>query len=146
MVFKFLKFDLVVGLNSKGLNIKLRMGDFRNLEVWQECRKFRSSVRLVAKSFPDDERFILTSQLMRSVSSVTANIAEGYGRFHPKESIQFTRIAKGSLTETLDHLTVALDEGYIDENQFNALLGHYETCIKLLNGYINYLIKKQRSS
>ena len=119
------------------------MKDFRDLEVWKESRKFRKQIRVIAKTFPSDERFILTSQIIRSVSSITANIAEGFGRYGHQENIQFCRIAKGSLTETLDHLTVALDEGCIDVLTFDELYRQYEICIKLINGYTNYLQKQK---
>jgi four helix bundle protein len=119
------------------------MKDFRDLEVWKESRNFRKQIRALAKTFPKDERFILTSQIIRSASSVTANIAEGFGRYHHQENIQFCRISKGSLTETLDHLTVALDENYITQIEFDDLYKQYEVCIKLINGYVNYL-KKQK--
>ena len=122
------------------------MKDFRDLEVWKESRKFRMIIREVAKKFPKEEQFILTSQIVRSVSSVTANIAEGFGRYHHQENIQFCRIAKGSLTETLDHLTVALDENYITNEKFDELYIQYEKCIRLINGYINYLIKQKKKS
>jgi four helix bundle protein len=119
------------------------MKDFRDLEVWKESRNFRREIRRIAKQFPREEQFILTSQIIRSVSSITANIAEGFGRYHHQENIQFCRIAKGSLTETLDHLTVALDEKYIDNSTFDELYKQYEVCIKLINGYTNYLQKQK---
>ena len=119
------------------------MKDFRDLEVWKESRSFRVEIRKIAKDFPKEEQFILTSQIIRSVSSITANIAEGFGRYHHQENIQFCRIAKGSLTETLDHLTVALDEKYITLEKFDELYKQYKACIRLINGYVNYLQKQK---
>jgi len=72
----------------------------------------------LAEGFPEHEKFSLTAQIKRSSRSITANIAEGYGRFHYKETIQFFRQSRGSLFETLDHLTTAIDEGYINEEEF----------------------------
>jgi four helix bundle protein len=59
---------------------------------------------------PEAEKYNLTNQIIRSSRSVTANIAEGFGRYHFQENIQFCRQARGSLVETLDHLYCCLDE------------------------------------
>ncbi len=116
---------------------------FENLEVWKECRKFRKSVSLLVKRFPSEEKYRLTGQIIRSSRSITANIAEGDGRFHYQDNMKFCRQARGSLTETLEHLICALDEGYISETQFLDFREKYELCIKLLNGYIAYLQKRK---
>ena len=115
------------------------MEDFTELKVWQESRKFRNNIRELVRTFPDSEKFMLISQIIRSSRSVTANIAEGYGRYHYQECIQFLRIGRGSLKETRDHLTVALDENYIDQNTYKTLLEQYFSCNRLINAYINYL-------
>jgi len=89
-----------------------------DLEIWKKSRSFRNEIAEVSKSFPDFEKFKLVDQIIRSSRSVTANIAEGHGRFHYQENIQFCRTARGSLLETFDHLTVALDEKYIFKGGF----------------------------
>ena len=71
-----------------------------------------------------------------------ACIAEGHGRFHYQDETQFVRQARGSLSETLDHLICALDEEYITDKQYNGLRIQYEVCMKLMNGNIAYLQKK----
>ena len=58
------------------------MGNFYNLEVWKNCRKFRIEIRKILKSFPPEEKYQLVDQLKRSSRSTTANIAEGFGRYH----------------------------------------------------------------
>ncbi len=117
---------------------------FMDLEAWKKARQLRREISILVKSFSSHERFELTSQIKRSARSVTANIAEGYGRFHHQENIQFCRIARGSLTETLDHLTVALDEEYLNDSEFETFEGKLEECLKILNGYINYLKKAKK--
>lgn len=119
--------------------------NFENLEVWKECRKFRVAISKLSKTFPKDEKYRLTDQIIRSSRSITANIAEGDGRYHFQENTQFCRQARGSLKETLDHLIVAFDEEYISEEQLNNFRNHYNICIKLLNGYIAYLQKRKQS-
>ena len=119
------------------------MKSFEDLELYKECRKFRRSVSDFVKTLPKDEKYRLVDQLLRSSRSITANIAEGHGRYHYQENIQFCRQARGSLSETLDHLIYALDEGYIEESRLREFRISYDQCLKLLNGYILYL-KKQK--
>lgn len=70
----------------------------------------------------------------------------GYGRFHYQENIQFCRQARGSLFELLDHLTVALDEKYIDENKFIEFKEQIFEVIRMLNGYIKYLNRRKNKN
>lgn len=58
---------------------------FEDLEVWKSTIIFRNSILNLTKKFPPDEKYKLTDQLIRSSRSVTANIAEGFGRFHHQE-------------------------------------------------------------
>jgi four helix bundle protein len=96
-------------------------------------------VSSLVRSFPQDERFRLSDQLLRASRSVTANIAEGYGRYHYQENIQFCRQARGSLYEIVDHITVAMDEGYIDKKRVAELKEKSFNVARMLNGYIQYL-------
>ena len=117
---------------------------FESLIVYKSCRLFRIKVaQLVKDKFPKKENYSLSSQIIHSSRSVTANIAEGHGRFHIRENIQFCRISRGSLTETLEHLYCALDEKYISEEEFSKLKIEYDYCLKLLNGYIKHLKSKK---
>ncbi|WP_347272787.1 four helix bundle protein [Candidatus Kuenenia sp.] len=116
---------------------------FETLEVWKKARELRKEISKLTKALPSDERFRLADQMIRASRSVTANIAEGHGRYHFQENIQFCRQARGSLYEVLDHLTVALDENYISEEEFNILKTKIFVVIKILNGYISYLKKRK---
>ena len=119
------------------------MGNFYDLEVWKNCRKYPNEIGKILKSFPAEEKFQLVDQLKRSSRSITANIAEGFGRFHYQENIQFCRQARGSLSETLDHLICAYDEELISKEILNNLKEQYELCFKILNGYISFLQKQK---
>jgi four helix bundle protein len=81
----------------------------------------------------------LGNQIRHAAISSTANIAEGYGRFHFKESIQFYRISRGSQFELKDHLISCLDLKYIPKEIFNERTNLLESSIKTLNGYIRYV-------
>ena len=118
---------------------------FEELEAWKECRKLRQMIAILVKSFPEYEKFRLTDQILRSSKSSCANISEGHGRYHYQENIQFCRIARGSLSETHNHLTDALDEKYITNEEFEIHVNQLKLCTRLLNGYINYLEKQKAS-
>jgi four helix bundle protein len=114
-----------------------------DLEVYKKSRLFRKDIAILAKSFPSEEKYRLTDQILRSSRSITANIAEGYGRFHYQENIQYCRQARGSLIETYDHLTCALDEEYINKELFYKHKEKYSELLGLLNGFILYLKKRK---
>jgi four helix bundle protein len=81
--------------------------------------------------------------MIRASRSVTNNIAEGYGRFHYLENIQFCRESRGSLYELIDHLIIANDEGYINEKTCCEFRESIDVLIRKLNGYIAYLKKRK---
>lgn len=112
---------------------------FENLEAWKSAKELRRTVAKLRRNFPPHEKFVLTQQVTKSSRSVSANISEGYGRYHYKDSTRFCRIARGSLTETLDHMIEANDEGYINEKDLQEIRQRYARCLKLLNGYVKYL-------
>ena len=93
----------------------------------------------LVKSFPVEEKYRLTDQIIRSSRSIGNNIAEGHGRYHYADSSKFLINARGSAIETIDHLIIALDENYIDEETFNGFRNDCEECLKMINGYISYL-------
>ena len=109
-----------------------------DLEAWKLARALRIDVTKHAKTFPAHEKYLLNDQLTRAVRSISANIAEGFGRYHDKESSQYYRQAKGSLIETSDHLICAYDEGYISQPELKKLLDQIEECGRVLNGLIRF--------
>ena len=113
--------------------------DFRDLNVWKVCRDLRIMIWKLCKRFPSEEKFRLTDQMVRASRSSTSNIAEGHGRFHFQENIQFCRQSRGSLFELIDHTLVAEECEYIDSEEKEELIGHIISAIRLLNGYIKYL-------
>ena len=116
-----------------------KVRSFEDLNCWKAGRHLRIEISHLIQKFPASEKFELVSQMRRASRSVTHNIAEGYGRFHYKENIQFCRIARGSLYELQDQLITALDEGYIDEKYYLEKKLKVVECITILNGYIKYL-------
>ncbi len=113
--------------------------DFRDLDVWKKCRDIRIMIWKLCKRFPSEEKFRLADQMIRASRSSTNNIAEGYGRFHFQENIQFCRQSRGSLFESIDHVLVAEECEYIDREEKEKLIKHIVSGIRLVNGYVKYL-------
>jgi four helix bundle protein len=118
---------------------------FEDLECWKACRKLRIFIaKQVVPVLPKYEQYRLGDQMLRAARSTTANIAEGYGRFHYLDNAKFCSNSRGSCWETLDHLITAHDEELIPDDiyQQGRDLSHH--AIKLLNGYMNYLYKQSK--
>lgn len=111
--------------------------NYIDLDVWKQARILSKEVYLVSSNFPSDEKFGLSSQIRRAAVSIPSNIAEGCGRNHPKDSIQFFYVARGSVYEVETQLYLASDLGFIEEIDLKTLLLKLETTRKLLNGFIN---------
>jgi len=120
---------------------------FRDLDCWKACRELRLFLaKEMVPVLPREEKYRLWDQILRAGRSATANIAEGYGRFHYLESAKFCSNARGSDYEALDHLITAHDEGLISDDLMARGEKFVESSVKLLNGYIRYLQNKSRSS
>ena len=120
--------------------------NFTELDVYKVCRSYRIEVSTITKQFPKEEKYLLTSQILDCSRSITACIAEGFGRYHFQENIQFCRISRASLFETLEHLITAFDEKYITNEKLIEMKAKHDNCLKLLNGYINYLERAKQMS
>ena len=84
----------------------------------------------------------MSDQIIRSSRSIGNNIAEGHGRFHYADAAKFLINARGSAAETIDHLIIVLDNKFIDEQIFGSFKNNCEECMKMINGYINFLRKQ----
>lgn len=112
--------------------------EYSELEVWKESRILVNLIYQNSKSFPKDETFGLTGQMRRCSVSIPSNIAEGCGRRTSADTIQFLHISRGSLYELETQLFIALDQGYLNKENFDILFGQILKCKKLLNGFIKY--------
>lgn len=121
------------------------MSDYslENLEVYQEARKFRRKIYSLIKSLPPEEKFNLNSQMRRAATSLTNNIAEGHGRYHFQENIQFVRISRGSLEELMDDLNICSDEKYFLDQELDPLKAEAANLLHRINGYLAYLRKRK---
>jgi four helix bundle protein len=116
---------------------------FEELELWKKARDFKKDVRKLAKQFPPEERYRLTDQITRSSRSINALVTEGHGRFTYPDQIHYCIQARGSLTETINHLIDAFDEEYISEEILVSFKQKGKEVERLLNGYLIFLRKKR---
>jgi four helix bundle protein len=119
------------------------MQDFRNLRVWQASRQLTVAVSAAVRRFPIEERFGLAAQLRSSVTSIGANIAEGFGRGSRADSARCLQIAVGSGCETLHHLITALDLGYLNQAEFDELEGKLGPVRRMLTNLLFRVRPKQ---
>ena len=91
---------------------------FEDLIAWQKARILAIEINQIVKKSGFTKDFMLIDQIIRSSRSITANIAEGYGRYTYNDYKHFLTIARGSLTKTQNHLYTAFDLGYITEEEF----------------------------
>jgi four helix bundle protein len=116
---------------------------FEELDCWKACRGVRQFISKLVKSYPKDEKYRIVDDMIRASRSTTHNIAEGFGRFHYQENIQFCRVSRGSLYELKDQLICSLDEGFIKTYEYQEGMELIDNAIPIVNGYINYLGKKK---
>lgn len=95
------------------------MNDFRKLKVWQKAVDLATRIYKMTDKYPKREVYGLTSQIRRSVISISSNIAEGAGRRSKKEFRQFLDISTGSCYELETQLTISQNLNYIDSDVFN---------------------------
>jgi four helix bundle protein len=114
-----------------------KIRSFTDLKAWQEGHGLVISMYKITKKFPREETYSLTDQMRRAASSVTANIAEGFGRQSYKEKIHFYYIAQGSLTELKDHILTAKDVGYLDAIGLKESAEKANNTHRLLQGLIS---------
>ena len=118
-----------------------KIHSFTDLNVWKEGHKLVVSVYRISKSFPKAETYLMVDQMRRAASSITANIAEGFGRQTMKEKLQFYYQAQGSLTELKNFILIARDVDYLKREDFDFLAEQANLTHRLLQG----LIQKTRS-
>jgi len=117
----------------------------KKLQVWVRAKDYAVRVyKQVLPLLPPEEKWNLNQQLRRSSLSVSANIAEGYGRFYYQDNIRFCYNARGSLEEKLSHLVFCLEVDFIPETLYKELENEDEEIEKMLNGYIAFLKKSKQ--
>ena len=110
------------------------MADFRKLIVWQKANKLSVATAEVVESVRGKAATILRGQLLRSIFSIQANIAEGSSKRSDREFARYVRIALGSSTESANHLVLLRDLGAIDDDRFTSLSRNLDEVGRMLSG------------
>ena len=124
----------------------MKINRFEELDCWQEARKLVNMVYAVTKDHEFKKDLRLSGQIQAASTSIMANIAEGFIRRSNREFTQFLFIATSSTGEVQSHLYIALDQGYIDQKQFDAIYDQANKTAMIISGLIKYLRTKQTKS
>jgi len=127
-------------LNSYSFMEK-KYNDFRDMGVWQKSFLLLIDISSIIKKFPADERFALTDQLKRAANSVVHNLAEGYGRYEPKDKTRFYKISRGSAFESMSQILVAESQNYLSTETSENIIERYKKVIEEINALIHHLEK-----
>ena len=113
---------------------------YKELIVWQKAHGLALETIVAVKQVPQSYAAdIMVKQLLRAVTSIGANIAEGYGRFTNKEYIRFLHIAYGSSNEVDHWLSLLADSKILPSETAQGLIKHNEEIIKILTSMIKKL-------
>lgn len=117
-----------------------------DLLVWQEARILNKEIYLITSKFPKDEEFNIKKHLRQCSRNIPGNIAEGFGRYHYQESMQFYRIARGSLNELKSDSYLSFDLEYICKNELLQILARVDVINKMLNSLIKNSLKSKNNN
>ena len=118
------------------LVISIMIKKFYDLEIWKEVHRLSIEIYKLTEKFPQHEKYSVTDQLRRSATSVSANIAEGFGIYHYKDKIRFYYQARGSVGEVQNFVFLAKDLEYVDAKMSEKLVLDYEQLAKRINAFI----------
>lgn len=123
----------------------MKKSSFEDLECWKVSRQLRIYIKKqICPRLPPEEKYVLRDQMVRASRSVTANIAEGYGRYHYLDEAKFLSNSRGTLHELLDHAITAYDDEYIPQEILSELRNRIDEAIRLVNGYRAYVIRRSK--
>ncbi len=113
-----------------------KIQNFYDLDAWRKAHELTMEIYRITKKFPKDELYGVVSQLRRAASSITANIAEGFARYHFKDKVRFYHQARGSSAEVQNFLLLVKDLAYIDLEICKVLSDKSQQVMQLINGLI----------
>jgi four helix bundle protein len=118
------------------------VGRFEDLKAWQQARLLASGLYRISRTVEARRDFALVLQLRKTAMSPMSNIAEGFGRRSDRDFANFLSIAHGSVAEGQSLLYLSLDEGYIDQQAFDAAYEQADHCSRLIQSLGRYLGKR----
>ena len=133
----------MINQSSVNRNPKKNM-HFSDLDAWRVNHDVAVAIYRLTRKFPNSERFGLIDQLRRAASSVTANIAEGWGRYHFADKIRFYYQARGSNAEVQNFLILAKDLNFLTGDEFQSLIDKINQGFQLISGLIRSTEKRKK--
>ena len=115
-----------------------------NLEIYDIALKLSDKIWKIYKLLDNDLKYNIGNQVICSIDSIGANIAEGYGRFHYKDSVKFYYNARGSLWESKHWILLLYKRDLISKEKFESLITDLEILGKKLNGFIKTIKNKSK--
>jgi len=106
--------DYAEGWHDECLPVSMAVRDFQDLLAWQLSYELKCEVFAFTATGPASKDFKYRDQILASSASAPSNIAEGFGRIHPRDAARFYEFARGSLMETRNHLIDGRDRGYLE--------------------------------
>ena len=120
-----------------------KIRSFQQLDAWKKAHALILDIYKVTRKFPAEELYGIVSQMKRAASSITANIAEGFSRYHYNDKVRFYLNARGSVSELQNFLFLSRDLSFIDEKIFAPLYATSEDVAKLINGMVGSIEKQK---
>ena len=114
---------------------------FEDIVAWQKAHQFVVMIYRTTRTFPDFEKFGLSSQFQRAAVSIAANIAEVYKKLSKADKLRFFNISQGSLEECRYYCLLSRDLGYIDETTYQQLVQTILDTSYMLNAYIKGVVE-----
>lgn len=122
------------------------MNDILDLIIYRKALEFSNKIWDIVKQWDYFTKITIGVQLTKAADSISSNIAEGYGRFHFKENLNFCYYSRGSFEEVKDWLRKSYARNLINESEKKYIDEFVSRFPKQLNAYINYIrrsMKKQ---
>ena len=113
------------------------INDLENFKTYNKSMEFAEKVWTIVRAWNFFDKDTIGKQLVRSSDSIGANLSEGLGRYHFKETKNFAYYARGSLFESKTWLTKSFNRRLITEEQFESLIQELDVIGKMINGYIS---------
>lgn len=111
---------------------------FEDMTVWREAQELAVLIYRVTKEFPDEEKFGITNQPRRASSSISANIAEGFGRSSKKDTAHFYHIARGSLLETKNFIYLSGRLAYLEKTALDEIIKRADSINQQITAILRY--------
>ena len=127
------------------MSLPYRTYSFEKLQVWQLAMAFKLDMYKITKTFPSEERFVLTSQIRRAADSITSNLAEGSGRASNVDKAHFTNVSHTSALELISHMISSYELEYISDVLYVEYRVKLDRIINMLENLYKYQLNSEIS-